>query len=181
MKKLILTIPLTALVIFSLITFNACDKFENLPLNIPIVFKFAITNANPVSTEDVCMDQSSSFQEYRDKFKNLSLVEAVFRITTVVPADVQGTIVIEVWRTDTNQLLMTRSYPNIKPADYLPDNVPLNLQLTQAEIDLVNAYLDANPNACFRAIISGSNVTPTGSNFDIKGVVDILFYGEAEL
>lgn len=165
----------------SVISFNACDEFNTLPLNIPILFKFAITSTNPASTEDVCMDQSSSFQEYKDKFKNLTLVEAVFRTSTVVPANAEGTIVIEIWRTDTNQLLMTRSYPNIKPADYLPDNAPLNLQLTQAEIALVNAYLDANPNACFRAVISGSNVTPTGTAFDIRGVVDVLFHGEAEL
>ena len=145
MKKYLNIILLGIIAIsFSIINLG-CDEFNNFPVNIPISKQIDATgtNNNIFGTGDYCIDKDSeTYQNYNDKIKSLSFIQAAYRTKSITASGVaapnlQGDIVVTV-NDQFGGLLFKVTIPNSNPSDYI--NKAIVLSLTQIEIQKMNEY-----------------------------------------
>jgi hypothetical protein len=179
MKKLINFLPiLLAAISF---TFYSCDEFETLPLNIPISKEITTTGTNTVivEVENICFDADSpTYLDYKEKIKSLTFLEAAWR-TKSVSAGLQGNITLQI-RTGNGTVVFSKTIPGVNPAAYQSPNQPYVFQLTEQEIDLINAYIESLNSLCFEATAT-VQVTGGTSPYQLVGIVDMIFEAETEL
>jgi len=182
--KFISKIILTILISFTL--FTSCDVVDALkdyPVNIPLSVTFSASGSSTsiVETQDFCINNDSTYQEYSEKVKKVTFVEVAFRTISYSPADLRGTIIITLNDASGN-LLFSETIENASPEDYI--NTPYVISLNAAEIQAIDAYLDNalsnNQTLCFTA---GLNVTITSSaqTNSLDGAIDIVFEAMTEL
>jgi hypothetical protein len=184
MKKYIIRISTSLVLLFLMLTWNGCDKFNSLPLNIPFSLPFQIEGSAATLTDNVsyCLStDSQTYNEYRDKINSLHFIEAAYRTTSVLPADLSGDINVTLQDGDGN-VLFSYDIPNATPADYMSPNSPYILQLDQGQIDFINTYLNSllNQGACFTATITVSNISGQAP-YTIDGAVDMVIEADTEL
>jgi len=178
MKKYIYNTITAIFIIFTAVSFNACDEFNTFPINIPISFEFTATGSNSVfNSGQYCLEQSDVYQDYQDKVQSISYVEAAYRTISISDATVQGTINVQVFNTVTNTIIINFTLSNFRPADYI--STPLILNIDQSQINVFNTYLNNLPqNAkCFRVIVTITGISGTQS---LNGAVDVVFEAETE-
>lgn len=175
MKKLIKIIPFT-LLLFTFAFIGGCDKFESLPLNIPLRLDFTIDNAHSgvYSSGLYCLDtQSEDYKENYEKIKNLSYVKAALNITEADP-NLTVDLGLTVKQSD-GTTIFTFNIPNFKPADYV--DKAYEIELEQDDILALNAYLENLDNKCFEAILSVNGY----DGETISGHLDIVLEADTEL
>jgi hypothetical protein len=185
MKKYILNIILFLFTAAASFIYLSCDKFDTFPLNIPISAPVSVSGSGTFLQDDAnfCLENDEDFQEYRDKMKQVTFVEAAWRTTYVSPG-LQGNVNLTVRRGDNGNVLFTYDLPAIDPADYMAPNQPWIFQLNQNEVQLMNAYLDqifnqGTQNFCFQATAT-VNVTGGTPTYQLEGFVDVVFEAETE-
>jgi len=184
MKKYILH---TFLVLFSAVAafmYFSCDKFDTFPLNIPMSVEIISQGSNSpiIQPEVFCLNNNQEFQDYRDKMKKVTFIEAAWR-TKAVSSNLQGNITLSL-RDGNGNLLFTKTLPGANPAAYMAPNQPYILVLSANEIQLINTYLDqifsqGSQNFCFEAtatITATSGSTP----YLVDGFVDVVFEAETQ-
>lgn len=176
MKRLI-KISLTAFASVLLFFTSGCDDFNNLPLNIPITVNFDLNGGAVSSTRNFCLDEYASYTDFQDNIENIQLLRVIYRTFTVTPNELKGDIRIVVTQED-GTVLVNQVISGVKPANYISPNQPLELVLTQEELQAFNAYLAQLNNLCFSATISVENVTEGELLAQLSGAVDILFEAE---
>lgn len=164
--------------------FNGCilDAFDTLTQGFPVSQEVTISDPTGLLTSfqnssTINLDDSDFYSENQDKIKKIELVKIAYRTKNVTPANMEGDIVITVKQSN-NTVLFSKSIPNASPADYI--NTPYELQLTQSEIQLVNAYIGILSNKTFTATIEVNNVTPSGPK-TLTAVIDVVFEMEYDL
>lgn len=177
MKRLIkfsLTAFASAILFFS----SGCDDFNKLPLNIPITIDFSLGGGALSSTRNFCLDDYSSYTDFKDNINNIKLLRVIYRTFSVSHLDLQGDIQIEVAKSD-GTIILNQTIPNVKPADYITPNQPLEFVLSQENLQAFNDYLSQLQNLCFIATISVKNpVAGDPPPYSLSGAVDILFEAE---
>lgn len=175
MKKIINIIPLT-LLLFTFAFIGGCDKFESLPLNIPLRLEFSIDNGNggTFNSGVYCLDtESEAYQDNYEKIKNLSYVKASLNVTEADPnltVDLNLTI-----NQGDGTPIFTFNIPNFKPSDY--KDKAYEIELEQAQIIALNTYFENLDNKCFEAIL-----TVEGYNGEVvSGYLDVVLEAETEL
>jgi len=185
MKTYSIRICASVFLLLLTLTWNGCDEFNSLPLNIPFSINVHLQGSGSSlsdSSEPYCLNtDSDTYNEYRDKIKSLHFIEAAYRTKSVVPADLSGDITVTL-RDDSGNELFRYVIPNATPADYMKPNSPYILQLTQDQIDFINQYLDnfLNSGACFSTTVTVDNITGNPP-YSIEGAVDMVIEADTEL
>ena len=185
MKKYFMQTCTSVLLLLLMVIWNGCDEFNHLPLNIPFTLKFEMHGSNTTiadSTASYCLStDSDTYDSYRDRIRSLHFIEAAYRTLSVTPADLTGDITITVKDGD-NKELFSYTIPDATPADYLKPHPSYILQLTQAQIDIINAYLDSllDVGACFKGTVTVKNITGQPP-YSLNGAVDMVIEADTEL
>lgn len=177
-KNLIFTLLLVSPVFWS-----SCDKFDKLPLNVPIQFNFNTQGAALTYTGRFCMEDSETYIDYKGDIKKLSLLRVMCRINSVVPDNLEGTFELIVRREDTNEILVRKVVTNFKPLNHKKPNKPYNFVLTGDEISRVNEFLNSNmdQSPCFVGTINLLDIQNAAVTNTLSGTVDVLIEAEVEL
>jgi len=190
MTKYLKSAVLVSAVLFFSLT-NGCDAFESFPINIPFTIDvFATGNDNGASgTGAGCLETGSeTYQDYKDKIKSLTFVEAAYRTDSVkingqstnnLTCDINITV-----RILGGAQLFSYTVTGVNPSIYILK--PLVLQLKDFELDAVRIYLESfqDQNICFDATYSLSNISGGGTPpnvYSVKGFVDFVLEAETEL
>ncbi len=184
MKKYFIQFGTSAVLLFLMVTWNGCDKFNSLPLNIPFTFNVSVSGsaATLSDSQSYCLGtDSETYNEYRDKIHSLHFIEAAFRTTNVDPETLSGNITVTLQDGDGN-ILFSYDIPGATPADYMTPNSPYILQLNQSQIDFINTYLNSllNQGACFTATVTVNNITGQPP-YTIEGAIDMVIEADTEL
>lgn len=184
MKSLIKTSILAAVLSSSLI-FISCEEFENLEINVPFSIEITRDGNHPDDHEldTLCLDtESETFRQHMDEFENLTFVEAAIRVKAVNPTSMTGTISVSVKKLD-GTILFTQTLTNVRPADYM--TTPYVIQLTPAQIQLINAYLSMiqqhQVSPCFIGELDTSGIPGWDVTKSITVVIDIVIRGEVKM
>lgn len=178
MKKLKMIYSMFLLI--AVTSFNGCDEFESIPINIPISITVETQHTNSTSTSgssSYCLENSAAYQQYMDDINSLIYVEASWRTAEVVPASLSGVVTI-VLKNSSGNILFSYSLGNITPADYIEN--PLQIQLSETEIDLINLFLSSNQDLCMTAEVLVEQM-PGGQVQYVIGIIDLLFEADANL
>ncbi|NWF50366.1 MAG: hypothetical protein HXY49_07475 [Ignavibacteriaceae bacterium] len=180
MKKHLAIIS-TIFISITALTFYSCDEFNTLPLNIPFVVDFSASGASLQDTGTLCVGESETYQDYRDKIKEIKLLKITYRTKSVSPVDITCNIRIIVKRQDNGATLFNQVISNVKPKNYLPPNPPYVFTLSQTELQLFDDYLRLLGDPCFEVTFQAENVTGGNPPYSIEGASDILFEAITEL
>jgi hypothetical protein len=179
MKKYILHLFLLLFAAAASFTFLSCDKFDTLPLNIPMSVEIVTQGSDsPIEeSETFCLNNDENFQKNREKMKQVTFIEAAWR-TKSVSANLVGTIELKLKDANGNQLF-SKTLPGANPAAYMSPNKPYVLALSANEIGFINAYLEqifsqGNQNFCFEAT-AAVTVTSGSTPYLVDGYVDVVF------
>src|SRR4030065_2786592 len=64
---------------------NSCDKFDTFPLNIPYSVTIVTQGSNnpSIASSQLCLSESTTYQDYVDDIEKLTFVEAAWRTDSV--------------------------------------------------------------------------------------------------
>jgi hypothetical protein len=183
MKRYLIKTGASFFLLFLMFTWNGCDEFNHLPLNIPFSLPVYMTGSNTIISDSssYCLGiDSQTYDQYRDKIRSLHFVEAAFRTISVSPVDLSGDITVTL-KDGTGAELFSYVIPDATPADYMKPNTPYILDLRQEQIDLINEYLDSvlNVGACFTGTVTVDNIIGQPP-FTIEGAVDMVIEADTE-
>jgi hypothetical protein len=154
---------------------NSCDKFDTLPLNIPVSFKFIATSGNPTfDSGSYNLDSSKTYNDYKDDIEKLTFVEAAYRTKSVSSTSISVTLNVQVINALTSIPIINYTLNGFKPSDYI--STPLILTFDQTQIQALNNYLVNNK--IFRIVVTHSNMA---SGQTVEGAVDAVFEAEIKL
>jgi len=186
MKKYLIRTGTTVFLLFLMLTWNGCDSFNSLPLNIPFTLNVHVTGSdNTISNSSplYCLNtDSQTYTEYRDKINSLHFVEAAYRTKNVFPQELSGNITVALQDGDGNSLF-SYTIQGANPADYMAPNSPYILQLTQQQIDFINTHLNSllNSGACFTAVITVDNISGGNPPYSVDGAIDMVIEADTDL
>jgi len=159
---------------FAALIFNGCilDAFDTLIQKVPLSATVNIesANTNAVSSGTVCLDSSATYRSYKGKIKSISFAQATFVTSSVTPATLQADIKLSL-SLGTN-VIFTRQYSSLKPADYIGDASKFNLELNDAEKATLNGYLNNSSNV-YTAKVEVLNVSGFTGTYKLSGRYDI--------
>lgn len=174
MKKTIKALVVVFAVELSLLNIS-CDKFDTLPLNIPVSFKFLATSGSPTfDSGNYNLDSSKTYLDYKDDIEKLTYIEAAYRTKSVSSTSISVTLNVQLINALTSVPIINFTINNFKPSDYI--STPLVLAFDQTQIQALNNYLVNN--RVFRLIVTHTNM-PSGQT--IEGAVDAVFEAEVKL
>jgi len=179
MNKIIKTFVVVFAVALSFVS-NSCDKFDTFPLNIPFSVTVTVSgNNNPATaSSQLCLSESTTYQDYVDDIEKLTFVEAAWR-TDSVSTNLSGTVKVTV-RVVGGATLFQKTLAGTNPADYTssPFVLPLSATEIQAMNDYLNSYLE-NPNQCLEASVEAT-VTSGTLPYYLRGIVDMVVEAETK-
>ncbi len=184
MKKYLIQFGTSIVLLFLMLTWNGCDEFNSLPLNIPFTIDVNVSGSSTTlsDSQSYCLStDSETYDEYRDKIQSLHFIEAAYRTKNVVPADLSGNTTVTLQDGNGN-VLFSYEIPGATPADYLSPNSPYILQLNQSQIDFINTYLNSllSQGACFTATITVNNINGQPP-YTIEGAIDMVIEADTQL
>jgi hypothetical protein len=165
------------LVLFSLFFLSSCDKFNSLPLNIPYRIHFFVSGSGAIgdSTASFCPDESTTYQQYQDKIKSLSYVQAAITIDSLSSTSLSVDIQIQI-KGGSGNILLTQNITGFKPSDYM--NKAYVIKLTQNQIIALNNYLKNLTDNCFQVSIKVSGFS--GTQY-VGGHIDLVLEADTKL
>jgi hypothetical protein len=186
MKKYLINIGASVFLLFLMLTWNGCDEFNSLPLNIPLTIKLDLTTSGgslSASQEGCLSTNSDTYNEYKDKINSLRFVEAAFRTINVDPGELSGDITVTL--SDENGTeLFSYSAAGTRLADYMKPNSPYIFKLTQEQIDFINTYLDDIVNgtggSCFTATVTVNNLHNGGQINTLNCAIDMVIEADMQ-
>jgi hypothetical protein len=164
------------LLILIVISGISCDQFDNIFLNLPIKQEITASGNGPdiFETESFCLSDYDSFNDNIEDVESIEYVSAAY-FTITSTSGLQGSgIVATLFKGDGVTPLFTVNLPTAVASDYI--NNPLKIELTQQEVDVLNAYLaDYENNDCFIAELRVANVSGTvGPPYYITGQFELV-------
>jgi hypothetical protein len=163
--------------------FNGCilDAFDTLTTGIPITVDIHVADetGNETTIADSTtfnLDENDTYKNNKDKINSIKFVKVAYRTKAVTPSDLKGDIILKVKKTD-GTLLFSKTISNVTPASYI--NSPMELQLTQAEIQLMDTFLAMSSNRVFNTTVTIQNL-PAGIK-TLDAIIDIVFEMEYDL
>ncbi len=168
-----------AITMFSLLSlFNGCEDLADIPLNIPIVVEFTVSGSETSAHESVsfCLNQYQEWEDNKDKIKSINYLSAAYWTISFSPDALVGSINATL-KDKNNITLLSFSLPNVSPGDYI--NNPYKIELTQAEVDYFNDYLNnlqEDPTCSTPSFTAEFNITNIsgGTPYTINGKVELI-------
>ncbi|GBD91307.1 hypothetical protein BMS3Abin04_02033 [bacterium BMS3Abin04] len=182
-KTKIIAAIFLGLLVVSLTSCDIADALKNYPVNIPYSVEFTATGSNNSISESqtFCIDSSDTFQEYKDKIKDIKFTEISFRTISYIPENLQGDVTITL-KDGNGVILFTESITGVKASDYV--TTPYKITLTADEIQAINQYLQAVLETQSQICFTGSfsiDITSGEGNHTIKAALDLVFEAGTEL
>lgn len=169
-KKFILLLSLV-----SIFVFNSCDPFDDFYLTLSMDTELnAIGAGSNISiSSNLCLTDFDDYNDNSDKLEEIRYISSAY-FTNSASTGLRGdNLTLRFYQGDGTTLLFEYVVPSFVAANYV--NSPLEIKLTQQEIDKINQYL-SNPkvNNCFRAELTVSNVQPSNQPYQLNGKVEFL-------
>lgn len=163
MKNLI-KIFFAGLIITAAFLINACDPFDELYLTLAMDTEFEVEvlgiNIDISKEERFCLSKFDDYNDNKDKIQEIRYISSVY-LTIDSTRELRGdSLTLALYQGDGSTLLFKYVVPTFIANSYLRN--PLQIKLTQQEINNMNAYLK-NPQVdkCFVATLKVSNVQST--------------------
>ena len=170
-KKLFITV----IIVLTSIAINGCDPFDDIYLTLALETEFSTLGAgsNIFISSGLCL---SDFEDYNDNNEDLEEIRYVTSAYFTISATqgLQGqNLTLTLYQADGSTQLFRYVIPTFVAANYV--NNPLEIELTQQEIDNMNSYL-SNPqeDKCFVATLEVSNVTASSTPYNLSSKLEFL-------
>ncbi len=169
------------LLLFISLTFNSCDELQTFPVNVPIIFPFAVEGNSTSSNDssDVCIDKVKILEDNQDQIKNIRFIKAAYW-TESATAGLSGDLSFTIISSDGAPILGI-NLPNVSVENYM--STPYKLKLTDNEVESLESFLRAfiNNNECFTAKLSINNITTSqGTQYNLAGKVELVVEATVE-
>lgn len=173
MKKLN-TLLLGSLFI-ALLVINSCDPFDDVYLTLAMDLEFNEIGAGPsIYIEDsLCLSDFEDYEENKEEIEEIRYVSSAY-ITIESPDSLTAqNLALTLYQADKTTPLFQYIIPNFISVKYIND--PLEIILTQQEINNINSYL-ANPqeDKCFYGTLTATNVQADSTIYRLKSKLDFL-------
>lgn len=176
MKKKLILLPLFFIAV---LIYSGCDEFESIPLNIPVTIEVSTSGnvASPIIlNQGFCLDtDSDTYQDYQDQINQITFLEAAWRTKDGTTPNLQGSITLEL-RDNNNNILFTVQIPSANLDTYKTS--PYILQLSQAQVQAINNFLNGLNRRCFNAT---ATITTDAASASVVGAIDLVLEAETEL
>jgi hypothetical protein len=162
--------------ISALLLLNSCDPFEERYITLALETELETFGVGPNITisDNICLSEEDEYSDNVDDIEEIKYVAAAYTTISASPG-LRGTnLTLRVYQSDGVTLLFDYIVPTFVAADYI--NNPLEIELTQQEIENVNNYLkNHKQDNCFIAVLTVNNAQDNdGSPFYINGKVQFL-------
>lgn len=163
-------------IVSSLFLINSCDPFEDfyLPLSMDTDLNTYGAGSTIDIISDFCLSDFEDYNDNKDKLEEIRYLSSAY-LTMSATQGLQGSnLVLSLYGGNGSTLLFQYTLQTFKAADYI--NNPLEIKLTQQEINNLNQYLsDPEINNCFRARLQVSNVQYQGTPpYYFNGKIEFL-------
>lgn len=164
-------------IIILLIAFftNSCNPFDDVYVKLALDSELNTlgTGSSISITSNVCLSDFDDYEDNKDNLAEIKYVSSAY-FTLSSTEGLQGDfLTLRAYRSDNSSLLFEFVVPNFVAADYV--NKPLQIELTQDEINNLNEYL-LNPkdDKCFTVELQVSNVQPSNVIYYLNSKVQFL-------
>ena len=123
MNKIIKACVLLFAVALSFVS-NSCDKFDTLPLNVPVSLNLLPASGNPTfNSGNYNLDSSKTYNDYKDDIEKLTYVEAAYRTKSVriFSFNLPLHLDVQVINAVTSVPIINFTLNGFKPSDYIPE------------------------------------------------------------
>lgn len=179
MKNNIKYLMLLCFVTLSL-SFNGCilDAFDTLTSGIPITVDVNLSGNDQTIEETTTfnLDENDTYTKNKNKINSIKFVKVAYRTASVTPLNMKGNIILTVTKPN-GTLIFTKTLTNVSPAAFI--STPMELQLTQPEIQIMDAFLAGASDRVFKATVRVENL-PTGPK-TLEARIDLVFEMEYDL
>ena len=176
MKSIIKKTLTSLILIITIFSLSSCIfEIEDFNLLVPLAVEVNIEGTDPYISdiETFDLNESNIYEDNFDKIKEIDLLEISFRAMEVEPIDLSGIVTITLQNAN-NQNIFVYEMERMIVADYIKS--PIKLELTSAQIQAMNAYIQVTGNTGFTSIVEVADITPSnGENHIVIGNVDIIF------
>ncbi len=151
----------------------SCDELENLFINLKISQEITASGSGPISEIDFfCFSDFDEINDNFDSIQEIKYVAAAYRTvssTAGLTGDVFASLV-----SDDGTTIFSFTIAGVQVEDFI-DN-PLEIELTQAEIDLFNSYLaDYKNKDCYTTTLGVTNISAgSGPPYSLTGIVEFV-------
>ena len=161
----------------SLLFINGCDPFDDLYVKLAMDVEFNIDDGEgstiPPLQDTLCLSDFEDYEDNVDELEEIRYVSSAYFTVDASSGLRAQTLTLTLYQEDGFTVLFDYTITNFVANSY-KDN-PLELTLTQQEIDDINAYL-TNPkeDKCFVATLEAFGVQSDSSPYQLSSKVDIL-------
>lgn len=159
----------------SLLFINGCDPFDDLYVKLAMDVEFSTLGSgqNIFISSGLCLSDFEDYEDNVDELEEIRYVSSAYFTVDATSGLRAQTLKLTLYQEDGFTVLFDYTITNFV-ADTYKDN-PLELTLTQQEIDDINAYL-TNPkeDKCFVATLEAFGVQSDSSPYQLSSKVDIL-------
>ena len=161
----------------SLISINGCDPFDDLYVKLAMDVEFSIEDLEdpniPAIKDTLCLSDFEDYEDNVDELEEIRYVSSAYFTVDATSGLRAQTLTLTLYQEDGSTVLFDYTITNFVANNY-KDN-PLELTLTQQEIDDINAYL-TNPkdDKCLVATLEAFGVQSDSSSYQLSSKVDIL-------
>ncbi len=181
MKKMIASLVAVIFIAASFM-FNGCDTVENLesiPLNIPITLEFQASGNAPITDQSsYCLEQSPTYNDFKDKIDSISFVEMVARVDSLSNNALTGDMLVKL-ETQSGILLYENTILSAPLSSY--KTVPFRFVMQAADIQAIDNFLKAIGQRCLKGTVTISNVSGGTAPYYIGVSVDIMLRAKAKI
>jgi hypothetical protein len=163
-------------ILSALFVFNSCDPFEDFYLTLAMDTDLSTLGIGTTIdiTNNFCLSDFEDYNDNKDKLEEIRYLSSAY-LTTSATQGLQGSnLILTLYEGDGSTILFQYTQPTFVAADYI--NKPLEIKLTQQDINNLNQYL-SNPevNNCFQARLQISSVQYQGAPpYFLNGKVEFL-------
>lgn len=173
--KIFYKIFISFFILTSLVLFNSCDPFGdfNITLSMDTELNTLGAGSNISISSDICLDDFDDYRDNRDNLEEIRYLTSAY-MTINSSTGLRGDNArLKLYQSDGTTLLFDYSLPTFVPGDYI--NNPLQIKLTQQEIDNINRYLvNHKVNNCFKAVLQVSNVQYQGTTYNLNAKFEFV-------
>ncbi len=159
----------------SVFVFNSCDPFEDtyITLSMDTELNTIGAGSNIFITSNLCLTDFNDYNDNIDKLEEIRYITSAYFTNTATTGLRGDNLTLRFYQGDGTTLLFEYVVPIFVAANYV--NNPLEIKLTQQEIDKINQYLsDPKVNNCFHAELRVSNVQPSNQQYQLSGRIEFL-------
>jgi len=162
-------------IILVALAINGCDPFDDVYLTLAMKtnFDIEIVDGTFSVTQDTCLSEFDDYDKNKNNIEEIIYISSAYITMDSTNGFEADSLILTVLRGDNSTQLFSFTIHNFNADEYV--NNPLEIKITQQEVDNINSYL-SNPqeDKCFIAKLECFNATPPNAIYRLNSVIDIL-------